>query len=544
MAPQPVLEGLNACLDHRGEVFIPELGKTFKVKKQTRLFACQNPLKQGGARRGLPVSFLNRFTQVYIDTLTPEDLTFIVESQYPCLSKDVLHRIVKFNCKVAHEITHLQSWAHKGGPWEMNLRDIQRWCMALIEDQKAGKRTEPGKFVDMLYINRMRTLEDKQKMTEVYDSIFGPEYPRSDDTPQFYMNSKEIIIGDVVIDRNEEKCFKYRRALHTNMLILRSQLPTLKSLAQSVKMNWLTILIGPTATGKSSIVQVLADLTGNELQVIPVTSAMDVSDLLGGFEQVDYNRNLESLYDKVETITIQIVRHLWLTKGSDQRTSNNLLRHLYEYKSLQATYASNNYSSDDINKFHDKIGFLTRHCDKLLSYSNKAEPQLHVILSELKSLKAKVSKTSSVNAGGKFEWVDSLLVKTMMEGSWLILDNVNLTSAAVLDRLNGLLEPNGVLSIPERGEISELSPHPNFRVFFTMDPKYGEISRAMRNRGVEIFLLRPCEWETNLSETVPYMDLVALLSSSGLPKRYHELCVKCHELMTSYVRGMYFDFRL
>ena len=38
---------------------------TFKVQPdQTRLFACQNPLNQGGGRKGLPKSFLNRFTQV------------------------------------------------------------------------------------------------------------------------------------------------------------------------------------------------------------------------------------------------------------------------------------------------------------------------------------------------------------------------------------------------------------------------------------------------------------------------------------------------
>ena len=40
---------------------------TFQVQREkTRLFACQNPLNQGGGRKGLPKSFLNRFTQVKI----------------------------------------------------------------------------------------------------------------------------------------------------------------------------------------------------------------------------------------------------------------------------------------------------------------------------------------------------------------------------------------------------------------------------------------------------------------------------------------------
>ncbi|KAM3963373.1 LOW QUALITY PROTEIN: midasin [Aphomia sociella] len=538
LAPQPVLEGLNACLDHRGEVFIPELGKTFKVKAETRLFACQNPLKQGGARRGLPVSFLNRFTQVYIDTLTKDDLMYIIESQYPTLPNEIRRRIVEFNCKVAHEITEIQSWGHRGGPWEMNLRDIQRWCDALVYDQEDDGVVSPGKFVDMLYINRMRTAEDKEKMTQTYNSFFCPEYPRSDTAPQFEIHDKEIVLGDVLIKRNTEKNLKNRHSMETNFLILRNQLPSLKALAQSVKMNWLSILVGPTATGKSSIVQILADLTGNDLQVVPVTSAMDVSDLLGGFEQVDLNRNLENLFDNIETLTIQIVRNIWLAENSQQWKSNKLLTQLHEYRCIESN-SVNNETGHDWNKFNKKVQFLMNHCEKL-SECNKAfytSVKLQEVVNSLKKLESKLSKTTSINSGGKFEWIDSLLVKTMIEGSWLLLDNVNLTSAAVLDRLNGLLEPNGVLSIPERGEMCEIRPHPNFRIFFTMDPKYGEISRAMRNRGVEIFLLRSDDLNLSLSETITYMDLTALLSSCGLPQNYHEICVKCHELMASFIQG-------
>lgn len=38
---------------------------SFRVQhERTKFFACQNPLNQGGGRKGLPKSFLNRFTQV------------------------------------------------------------------------------------------------------------------------------------------------------------------------------------------------------------------------------------------------------------------------------------------------------------------------------------------------------------------------------------------------------------------------------------------------------------------------------------------------
>lgn len=70
----------------------------------------------------------------------------------------------------------------------------------------------------------------------------------------------------------------------------------------------------------------------------------------------------------------------------------------------------------------------------------------------------------------------------LQDGSWLLVDNVNLCSSAVLDRLNALLEPGGSLTIGERGvgpngEVVTICPHPGFRLFLTMDPHNGEISR-------------------------------------------------------------------
>jgi len=101
LACQSVLEGLNACFDHRSEVFVPELAMTFKVQhKLTRFFACQNPVGEGGGRKNLPRSFLNRFTRVCMDAMTTTDLLFITKSSYPQIPVDMLEHMVEFNQQV------------------------------------------------------------------------------------------------------------------------------------------------------------------------------------------------------------------------------------------------------------------------------------------------------------------------------------------------------------------------------------------------------------------------------------------------------------
>lgn len=53
-----------------------------------------------------------------------------------------------------------------------------------------------------------------------------------------------------------------------------------------VEMGWMTILVGPTGSGKTSLVRLMALLTGHRLRVMAMNSAMDTTELLGGFEQV------------------------------------------------------------------------------------------------------------------------------------------------------------------------------------------------------------------------------------------------------------------
>ena len=82
LAPQSVLEGLNACFDHREEVYLPELGMTVRAPPTFRVFCAQNPMVEGGGRKGLPQSFLTRFSRVYVDAMTAQDMEEIANSSF------------------------------------------------------------------------------------------------------------------------------------------------------------------------------------------------------------------------------------------------------------------------------------------------------------------------------------------------------------------------------------------------------------------------------------------------------------------------------
>lgn len=404
LASQSVLEGLNACLDHRGEVFIPELSKTFYVKPGTRLFATQNPLKQGGSRRGLPQSFLNRFTQVYIDPLEETDLLYILTSQFPSLPRSTIQVMVEFNTKVVNELDK-HSFGHRGAPWEFNLRDLTRWCEAVIDENVGSNKLE--NLVQLMYIDRMRTSVDKIKMQEIFEEVFSCKI--AGDAPVAYVTKSKIYLGDVIIEREVSGVNLSVYKHEPGCLLLRTQLPILRSLAYCVNFNWLAILVGSTGSGKSSVVRTLANLVGKTLHTLPVTSAMDTTDILGGFEQVDYTRHMEELIKETELIVLEIVQDSILANHFSEGT--RVLRTWERFSNLQTKELENATMHEETQYFIRKMQNLqsiwnllretgTKFTDKILILEEKGEKVMKIVKEE-----------DNLNAGGKFEWVDSKLIK-------------------------------------------------------------------------------------------------------------------------------------
>lgn len=466
LASQAVLEGLNAVLDHRGTVYIPELGRSFTRHPDFRIFAAQNPVGQGGGRKGLPKSFLNRFTRVHVQELTPEDLRLICGQLYPVFPADRLERMIAFNSRL-HQATMVErTIGRAGSPWEFNLRDVLRWLDLL--HTRSGLEEQAGHPVEHLrtiYLQRFRTTEDRAAVLRLFAEHFDDALDL-DCKPWLSASPQTAQVGHALIGRLPTVAVPA-----DNLALLQAHLSPMEALARCVDSGWLVIVSGSPASGKSSLIQSFAQLAGRRLRSFAMNSGVDTMELLGSFEQADPSRRAQRIVERL----------LPLARQAASRVVTAEIEWLALSAELEAVEA---LSFDSPTDFHARV---TAILDGLLPYLDEAEQlEYRWLVNALGQLSASGDTT------GRFEWVDGELVQALTAGDWLVIDNANLCSASVLDRINSLCETQGTLVLSERGSVDGvaqvLTPHPHFRLFMTLDPRHGELSRAMRNRGVEIAL--------------------------------------------------------
>ncbi|KAJ3005956.1 AAA ATPase midasin, partial [Thoreauomyces humboldtii] len=480
LASQQVLEGLNACLDHRGEIYIPELDRVFQKGTGFRVFAAQNPQGQGGGRKGLPRSFVNRFTSVYVEALSEADVSRIITNIFGAgMEASTIEQMVRFNERMKEETMEKMRFGTRGGPWEFNLRDVVRW----VELVKTSG--DPRQYLEMMYAQRMRSVPDRVKVRDLFDEVFGASNSELR-RPQWWVTEKRVMIG---CGQMERKSNRGGPGMHGSvpidrLHILPSMLPTLETLLKCVEMNYMPILTGPAGSGKTSLVRTLAGLCGVTLKEFSMNPGVDSVELLGGFEQADTVRRCKAVVDAIGRIVECTVRELIVTAQEEGIRIGS--RVVTEWDGVVRAFDAESEASR-VDSFVDQLEVVVEQLGLDLSgHSLPSFQQVRILTSSYKDAVAHGTQ-------GTFEWVDGTLIKAMEEGHWILLDNVNLCPASVLDRLNPLLESGGVLNVTERGldasgEVHIVGTRPGFRIFMCLDDRFGEVSRAMRNRGVEVFV--------------------------------------------------------
>lgn len=457
LASQTVLEGLNAVLDHRGTVYIPELGRSFDRHPEFRVFAAQNPLTQGGGRKGLPKSFLNRFTKVYLQEHTPEDLLMICRGLHPA-PEEVVQQMIVFNEAIREGTMVKRTIGREGSPWEFNLRDLFRWFGLLAKRNGLETSDHPVEHLRTVYLQRFRNTVDRDAVTAIFESVFGvsPSAPR----PQAFVTTSWLQVGHAAVPRASSAAVDLPLPHH--------QLGLAESILKTVEMGWLVILAGDNGRGKRDLLRAIASRAGRSLGEFVMHPGVDTSEILGTFEQQDAFRVLDAAVHEVRKV-IEAAAESHPIVASRIAELQAARDHCNDPRAVDAADNFITLARSILSQVDDANAAATTTAYLMLNDVQRVGP----------------------NATG-FAWVDGQLLDAIRNGGWFLVSDANLCSASVLDRLNSLCEVDGVLVMSEKGSASGapevITPHPDFHLFMTYDPRHGELSRAMRNRGVELYV--------------------------------------------------------
>ncbi|MDO8676575.1 MAG: AAA family ATPase [Candidatus Azambacteria bacterium] len=205
-------------------------------------------------------------------------------------------------------------------------------------------------------------------------------------------------------------------------------LETLEKIATGIELREPVLLEGETSTSKTSSIEYLAMITGNEVARFNLNGQTDTSELIGKFIPND---------------------------GQLQVAFEELLR-----------------SSDNLSQKSQAIVKEAKNEGRGLTLIESQQ------IANAESLKVP-----------DWRWQDGIDVRAKKKGQWLILDEINLAEAQILERINSQLEKNPSITLTENGgvvikdlnehemglyregKLSGVEPlHSNFRIFATMNP--------------------------------------------------------------------------
>ena len=447
LASQSVLEGLNALFDHRGEVYIPELDRTFKIaSSKTRFFATQNPAESTNGRKNLPRSFLNRFSRIYMDELNQQDYEHIFDSMFSEVSENIKRTFMKLLCENnrinLRDVLRLSSISKKHSREETDLKEI-------LSDEAFLKFIVGSKLTSSLGCESLDKLDNIDVISKV---------STSDGT---------FRIGKF------ESFKKLALSSPTNFTSLTSvsNLECLESILGCVTSSMPALMSGPNNHKKVQMIKQLGTVTGHDVHVVNLNSCTDVLDLFGKYSNFDKKALILGCRRKIESTMKKFFR----SPTTPKKVADKLLMGLICLETC--------ITVELLEKFIQLLQNIQRFSE--LSFDHE--------IRDIQNVMKICARESRMN---NFVWENSVLIESVQNGHWLILQNVDLCSCAVLDRLNSLLEPGGELTLGElstneNGEVLTVKPHEDFRVFLTTSKNVDiensdSVSAAMFNRCILI----------------------------------------------------------
>lgn len=549
LAPPDVLAILLPLVE-RGTLHIPSRGEEIRAARGFQLIATVTT-HPGGSGSGVyhnahsvKDTLSGYFYVVKTKNLSLEDQKEIIYHRYPALKALIPHAMNsiltmqvamrqynknELNGQILRFVKDvLSQTGFQPGEWSLGryfgLRDALKWSkrMNKIHDQllKRSLRISPEEYWDLpsslpvavrefAYLEMVDCLLAGISNHAVVSKLFKAlgmiwaipdefiEYSKALAKPEISTEGSRLSIGRVSmplfsVDSNTAGVITIQRR---NFAQTGHSMRALERIAVAVDCCEPVLLVGETGTGKTTIVQELANLVQSKLVVINVSQQTDSSDLIGGFKPLQPSEGLRSILPEF----INLVRRTW-TRGNNEEFISRVVklaqRQRWEHlrKAFQAAVAKARASSSSKNF---KIKEQEHPAKKMRRHSVEIPADVLEDWEKFASdLKSAERLTRAAEGGFAFGFVEGALVQAVRNGWWLLLDEINLAPAEVLERIASLLDQEGAgITVAERGDVKALHRHQGFRIFGAMNPATDagkrDLPAQIRNRFTEFWLSEP-----------------------------------------------------
>jgi midasin len=278
-------------------------------------------MTEGGGRKGLPQSFLSRFSRVFFTEMTDSDMLYIAESNFSqhlekysisenfsIILLSILPNVVLYVRKLQEDVDNGYYGRDGGAPWEFNLRDVLR-CLNLVQ-MLAGvpnwlsnaaestlmdtARYVVSEAIFSVLIVRFRSQKDRLAAIETFCNVFRfklivNQNPTFHSTVDMESGDEIVHVGLAKIVKtktNEYPQISSNESCRMRAPLVGGLLKSMEVVMHCVVLHWPCLLIGESGVGKRTLIRHLAEMTSSHLIEYATSPSTDTTDLLGAFEQV------------------------------------------------------------------------------------------------------------------------------------------------------------------------------------------------------------------------------------------------------------------
>ncbi|KAI0564898.1 AAA ATPase [Gracilaria domingensis] len=561
LASQSVLEGLNSILDHRRTVFIPETNQVVSAHKNFRVFGAQNPVHGGGGRRGLPQSFLNRFTRVIVDLPSDEDILHIIESIFSEVPNHISKNIVRTLARMRTD-----NGIASDRLTDFGLRDALRWCDVLCRTSSSWIQS-PGSFTnlfdskefirmsfDVSVLQGLREAKMHQAAEAIFKEVFGFGWCGEVGAPSLKAAGTFTRVGFGSLTQIGNTHFIRNLEPRSGILGI-SQLRPLQAITIAVEAGWPVVLLSGTngsadEDGKR-MVHFVGMSCGKKIRTFHGSSLVDSEALIGGYSQRGGARYMLQIITMAqELLPVMITSSVFSDKsihGRDERASI-MVEAQNHFRSMSALFDTSadhdgflksqyEQRSGDIEKFASEADGFVRNARLMLEDDKSAMYSVNCMASHNTEV-WKMASRQKFETSPSFEWKKSELLKAIERGDWIFIQGAEMCPPAVLDRLNPLFErpavsPEDLDLKPEEqhrarillaeakseegGSPIFLTPHPDFRIFFAVSRRFSFTDTQGLSRPLLDRSLRICLGNIVMQESTSHEDALSSISYGQAP---------------------------